>query len=82
MNSYDLYDIEPGTGAQILEIRESDIKQRFLDLGMVPGTHIKCVGKNNGGDMKAYLIRGAVIAIRKADCRSVIISKGEDAIWD
>ena len=80
--NYDLYDIHPGEWAQILEIHESDMKQRFLDLGMIPGTYIKCVGSNPGNDMKAFLIRGAVIAIRRSDCASVKVSKSEAAIWD
>ena len=63
MNTYFLKDIKVGEHAQILELKESELKQRFLDLGLVPGTYVKCVGISPGRDMKAYLIRGAVILL-------------------
>ena len=82
MNTYFLKDIKVGEHAQILELKESELKQRFLDLGLVPGTYVKCVGISPGRDMKAYLIRGAVIAIRNSDSGTVRVSKGESAVWD
>ena len=82
MMIYDLYDIRPGEAAKVTEILDCDIKQRFLDLGLIPGTRIRCVGKNPGNDMKAYLIRGAVIAIRRSDCASVRIAEKEKLTWD
>ena len=80
--NYDLYNISPGQEAHVTEILDSDMKQRFLDLGIVPGTRIRCVCQNRGGNMKAYLIRGAVIAIRKTDCSSVKITKEDIDLWD
>lgn len=79
--TYDLYDIRPCESARVIEIADCDIKQRLLDLGLVPGTLVTCVGKSPGNDMKAYLIRGAVIAIRRCDCSSVLIER-EGAAWD
>ncbi len=82
MHEIKLSDIKVGETAVIEEIRECDLKDRFTDLGMIPGTHAKCVGQSPGKDMKAYLIRGAVIALRKTDCQSVLVSKGEFCLWD
>ena len=50
-----------------------DIRRRFLDLGLVEGTRVECIGKSPGGDPAAYLIRGAVIAIRRKNCRGILI---------
>lgn len=49
------------------------LRRRLSDIGAVEGTTIKCVGRSPLGDPAAYLIRGAVIAIRDCDSRSVIM---------
>ncbi len=53
----------------------SDIRRRFLDIGLVEDTRVKCVGKSPSGNLSAYLIRGAVIAIRAVDAASVLVMK-------
>ncbi|MBQ9750118.1 MAG: ferrous iron transport protein A [Clostridia bacterium] len=74
--TYKLCDISAGESARIIEILPcGDIRQRFLDIGLIRGTKIKCLHRSRGNDMKAYLIRGAVIAIRNEDCRSVLVEK-------
>ena len=73
---------ESGEEPTMLLDMDCDIKDRFTDLGLIPQTHVKCVGKSPGKDMKAYLVRGAVIALRNADCQSILVSKGEDSLWD
>lgn len=49
------------------------MRRRLLDLGLCECAKVKCVGKSPLGDPSAYLIRGAVIAIRAADARCVIV---------
>lgn len=49
------------------------IRRRLLDLGLVCGTCIKCLGCSPGGKMSAYQIRGAVIAIRKQDADNIYV---------
>lgn len=51
------------------------MRRRLLDIGLVQGTNVECVGRSPLGDPAAYLIRGAVIAIREADCRDVIVRR-------
>ena len=51
----------------------SALQRRMLDLGLVAGTEVECVGKSPSGDPSAYLIRGAVIAMRSEDARQVAI---------
>ena len=41
----------------------------------VPGTRVECVGQSPGGDPKAYLIRGAAVAIRSEDARTVTMRR-------
>jgi Fe2+ transport system protein FeoA len=43
---------------------------RLTDLGWIPGTPIRCVRVSPLGDPVAYMVRGSVIALRRADaCR-------------
>ena len=51
------------------------LKRRFYDLGLVENTKITCVAISPLGDPKAYLIRGAVIAIRKKDCQDICLKE-------
>ena len=48
-----------------------DMRSRLADLGLLKGSRIKCLQKSSGGDMTAYLICGAVIAVRKSDASLV-----------
>lgn len=46
---------------------DGELRRRFFDLGIIEGTIIKVLYISPFGDPKAYLIRGAVIAIREED---------------
>lgn len=60
-----LNDIVPGERAIIKSINiSSSMKRRLLDIGLIEDTITECVGKSPMGDPKAFLIRGAVIALR------------------
>ncbi len=75
---YTLCDIEPGQTGRVKDVVSSgSIRRRLLDIGLVKDTLVECVGKSPAGDPKAYLIRGAVIAIRQEDGKNIIIRKGE-----
>ncbi len=51
------------------------MRRRLLDIGLVEGTRVECIGRSPSGDPSAYLIRGAVIAIRSEDCRDILTEK-------
>lgn len=71
-----LSDLEPGNRAIIYKIlTSSNISRRFLDIGLIENTLVECVGKSPSGDPKAFLIRGAVIAIRAEDCKDIYIKE-------
>lgn len=75
-----LNDIAPGQRAVVKKLTtHGAMRRRLLDIGLSEGTEVECIGRSPMGDPSAYLIRGAVIAIRRADCRGVIVStKTED----
>lgn len=69
-----LKEILPGDFAAVKEIiTNGDMRRRLLDIGLTPGTRVECIGKSPGGDPKAFLIRGAVIAIRAEDAAGIIV---------
>ena len=47
------------------------LRSRLADLGLIKGCRIKCLQKSFGDDIAAYLICGAVIAVRKCDAALV-----------
>lgn len=55
-----------------LDVKE-DIKRRLLDIGLIEGTQIECALKSPMGNPIAYLIRGALIAIRKEDSKNILV---------
>ena len=60
---YCLNDIAPGERARVVSQSTCGaLRRRLLDMGLIAGTEVECVGKSPAGDPRAYLIRGAVIA--------------------
>lgn len=58
---------------------EGEMRRRLLDLGMVEGTCVRCLYRSPAGDPTAYLIRGAVIALRRQDAARVQMRGGREA---
>ena len=81
---YTLNDIQPGQFARVKKINSrSEMKRRLLDLGLIENTEIECIGRSPSGEPTAFLIRGAVIAIRADDCADIFIEpkRGEGDAW-
>ncbi|MFV0497455.1 MAG: ferrous iron transport protein A [Candidatus Fimivivens sp.] len=69
-----LVDLMPGQHATVHELRcVGSIRRRLLDIGLIENTEIECIGRSPSGDPCAFLIRGAVIAIRSEDCHDILI---------
>ena len=66
--------INPGQSAIVKKINaEENMQRRFLDIGLIDDTKIECTGRSPSGDPSAYLIRGAVIAIRGENCSDIML---------
>lgn len=50
------------------------MRRRLLELGLVPGTRAECVLRAPTGSPAAYLVRGAVLALRQCDAARVEVS--------
>jgi len=66
--------IKPGERAYVKKLHATgSMRRRLLDIGLIENTEIECLGHSPGGDPSAFLIRGAVIAIRSEDCADILI---------
>lgn len=64
----------PGQSAAVTGLNATGpMRRRLQDIGLVQGTMVKCLGASPLGDPYAYLIRGAVIALRHQDASSVLV---------
>ncbi|MGI6576542.1 MAG: FeoA family protein [Eubacteriales bacterium] len=54
---------------------EGTARRRLMDLGMIEGTEIKSLYKSPAGNPIAYMIRGAVIALRTDVTEKILVSK-------
>ena len=80
MNPSSLNSLRVGQSARVRHIEaEPAMRRRLLDIGLIPGTRVTCTAVSPAGDPAAYLIRGAVIALRGRDAGGVYLG---DALWD
>ena len=49
------------------------VRRRFFDIGLINDTFVECVAVSPMGDPKAFLVRGAVIAIRNKDSACIVV---------
>lgn len=68
-----LSDMRPGQHAVVSDLQSTgSMRRRLLDMGLIKNTVVECLGRSPGGDPSAFLIRGAVIAIRSEDCKDIL----------
>lgn len=73
-----LNQIKVGNKAVICKLHNGDgIRRRLLDMGMIPGTVVESVMKSPGGDPTAYLIRGALVALREEESMQIEVENYE-----
>ena len=67
-----LCDMSTGKSARVVGVPGDDaMSRRLLDVGFTPGAAVTCLFQAPCGDPRAYLVRGAVIALRREDARAV-----------
>lgn len=73
-NTQSLSTLSRGQSARVTSLNTCGaMRRRFQDLGLIEGTLVECLGASPLGDPCAYLIRGAVIALRKSDADTVVV---------
>lgn len=68
-----LSQLPEGACATVTALPPCGVSGRLLDLGMIPGTSVRCVRRAPSGSPIAYEIRGAVVALRRADAAKISV---------
>ncbi|NLN82691.1 MAG: ferrous iron transport protein A [Clostridiales bacterium] len=70
-----LSDLKKGQIARVKKLLTTgSMRRRLQDIGLIEGTEVECIQKSPAGDPVAYLIRGAVIALRSEDSSKILVS--------
>ena len=70
-----LANLKVGDRARVSSLlSDGSMRRRLQDIGLIEGTEVECVQKSPAGDPVAYMIRGALIALRSEDSSNVLIS--------
>ncbi len=72
MDTLDHLPVGQQAAVDSLKVPDSQ-RRRLLDLGFIPGGNVAAVQESPWGDPVAYLVRGAVIALRRADAHRINI---------
>lgn len=71
-----LFSLKEGNKGRVIELlSEGSIRRRLQDIGLIEGTAVLCLQRSPAGDPVAYLIRGAVIALRAEDSSRVLVER-------
>ena len=74
MEQWNLAALEEGESGYVESVSTHlALKHRLQDLGLIPGTRVTCMARSPAGDPCAYLIRGALIALRRTDAREITL---------
>lgn len=60
-----------GTGTVEHIATGGSIRTRLMELGLIENTEVQCIGTSPLGDPRAYMIRGAVIALRSEEAKNI-----------
>lgn len=74
MKHTNLARLREGQQAWVTQIEEGGaMGRRLRDMGLVQGTRVECLQRSPFGDPAAYLVRGAVIALRREDSSRILV---------
>lgn len=69
-----LKDAAIGSTVRIDSVGESELKQRLLTMGLIPGTHVEILRTAPLGDPIAIRLRAYNLAMRKDDAEKIQVS--------
>lgn len=81
-NTIRLAELPEGKSLRVKRVQgEEALVRRLLDLGIIEGAVIDCIGKSPLGEPKAYRVRGCILALRKQEAEGIegILLKQEEA---
>ena len=74
MEIHPLTELDEGQIARVKNILSTgSMRRRLQDIGLIENTAVQCMQKSPSGDPIAYLIRGAIIALRTEDSGNILV---------
>ena len=70
-----LKDTQPGMIVRIDSVGESDLKQRLMTMGLIPGTRVEILNSAPLGDPIALRLRSYNLAMRRDDAAQIEVSQ-------
>ena len=70
-----LKDTKPGMVVRIDAVGESELKQRLMTMGLIPGTRVEVLNSAPFGDPIAIRLRSYNLAMRRDDAAHVEVSQ-------
>ncbi|MBE7022679.1 MAG: ferrous iron transport protein A [Ruminococcaceae bacterium] len=69
-----------GVVASVCTLQHADtsMRRRLLDIGLTQGSLVTCLYQSPARDPRAYLIRGAVIALRAEEAEKILVEYKKD----
>ncbi|MBM7867350.1 ferrous iron transport protein A [Heliobacterium gestii] len=75
-NPFPLSKVPVGRKVRVTDLKlEGFQRRRMLDIGLVPGTEVKVIRRSPIGDPTAYLVRGAIIGLRRDEASKVLVDE-------
>ena len=79
MKTQSLHSLPPGAEGIVYRLdAEGSIRRRLLDMGLTEGSRVRCLLESPGSNMRAYLICGALVSIRKTDAEKILVFLPDD----
>lgn len=74
VNEISIDKMSPGERGRVLRLTHiGDMRRRMSEIGFSRGAELECVGVSPLGDPRAYLVKGAVFAVRQSDAKGVLV---------
>ena len=70
-----LKDTKPGMVVRIDSVGESELKQRLMTMGLIPGTRVEILNSAPLGDPIALRLRSYNLAMRRDDAAQIEVSE-------
>ena len=70
-----LKDGMPGDAFKVQDIGDSDLKQRLMTMGLIPGTKVTVLRSAPFGDPMAIGVRSYNLALRREDAEKITVER-------
>ena len=70
-----LKDAKTGMTVKIISVGESELKNRMMTMGLIPGTKVRILRSAPLGDPRAIGVRSYNLSLRKEDAKKITVEQ-------